>query len=91
MIPLEQLKKHSGSYQFILEEGREQERQAALCMAADFSRLLADKRFPGITLGDEVEAVGDPAKLQRLCHEMDEIPDAESLHRKLQELHATQT
>ncbi len=91
MMPIERLRE-SSFYQFILEEGREEgreeERRAALTREADLFRLLADKRFPGIQLGAEVEAVGDPDKLHRLCHEVDEIPDPETLRRKLAELAA---
>ena len=93
MMPIERLRE-SSFYQSILEEGRkegreegrEEERKAALARIADLLRLLADKRFPGVQLGSEVEAVGDPDKLHRLCHELDEIPDTETLRRKLAEL-----
>ncbi len=93
MMPLERLRE-SSFYQLILnegreegrEEGRKEERRIALLREADIFRLLADKRFPGIQLGAEVEAVGDPDKLHHLCRELDEIPDAETLRRKLAEL-----
>lgn len=93
MMPLERLRE-SSFYQLILnegrkegrEEGREEERKDALAREADIFRLLADKRFPGIQLGAEVEAVNDPDKLHRLCHELDEIPDPEALRRRLTEL-----
>jgi hypothetical protein len=85
LMPIERLRE-SSFYQFILEEGREEERKAALLREADTLRLLAGKRFPGIQLGAEVEAVGDPDKLHRLCRELDEIPDPETLRRKLAEL-----
>lgn len=93
MMPIERLRE-SSFYQLILEEGREEgveigrekERKAALLREADTLRLLADKRFPGIQLGPEVEAVGDPDKLHRLCHELDEIPDPEMLRRRLIEM-----
>jgi hypothetical protein len=77
----------SSFYQFILEEGREEERKAALVREANTLRLLAGKRFPGIQLGAEVEAAaGNPDKLHRLCHELDDIPDPETLRRRLAEL-----
>ncbi len=85
MMPIERLRE-SSFYQLILEEGREEERKVALARGADIFRLLADKRFPGIQLGAEVEAVGDPDKLHRLCHELDEIPDPEALRRRLIEM-----
>ncbi|MGH9851585.1 MAG: hypothetical protein ACREBD_17260, partial [Blastocatellia bacterium] len=89
MMPIERLRE-SSFYQSILregrEEGREEERKAALLREADTLRLLAGKRFPGIQLGDEVEAVGDPDKLHRLCREIDEIPDPETLRRRLAEM-----
>jgi len=85
MMPIERLRE-SSFYQFILEEGREEERKVTLARIADLLRLLADKRFPGIQLGAEVEAVGDPDKLHRLCHELDEIPDPETLRGRLIEM-----
>jgi hypothetical protein len=88
MISLEQLR-DSSFYQFILEEGeakgREEVLKSMLATTADYFRLVADKRFPGIQLGQEVEAVGDPAALLHLCGEMDSIADAEALRRKLAE------
>ena len=62
MVPLEQLKKHSGFYQFILEEGREEGRRQAI---ADFFRQLVAKRFPSLQLGAEVEAVKHPELLEQ--------------------------
>lgn len=97
MMPIERLRE-SSFYQSILEEGREkgrkkgreegreEERKAALAKIADLLRLLADKRFPGIQLGAEVEAVGDPDKLHRLCHKLDKITDPDALRRRLAEL-----
>lgn len=67
------------------EEGREEAIKSMLATTADYFRLVADKRFPGIQLGHEVEAVGDPAALLRLCGEMDSIADAETLRRQLAE------
>ena len=100
MISLEQLR-HSSFYQFILEEGqekglalgrekgleegREEAIKSMLATTADYFRLVADKRFPGIQLGPEVEAVGDPAALIRLCAEMDAIANVETLRRRLAE------
>lgn len=66
--------------------GREQARKESLVLIADLFRLLACKRFPRIRLGDEVEALGDPSLLIRLCKELDSIPDSETLHRELAEL-----
>jgi predicted transposase YdaD len=97
MTPIERLRE-SSFYQSILregreegiqegrEEGRQEERRAALVREADLFRLLASKRFPGVQLGPEVEAVGDPDLLQQLAHELDDIPDPETLRRKLAEL-----
>ena len=100
MISLEQLR-DSSFYQFILEEGeakgialglkkgleegREETLKSMLATTADYFRLVADKRFPGIQLGGEVEAIGDPAALLRLCSEIDSIADAATLRRKLAE------
>jgi predicted transposase YdaD len=83
MIPLEQLRE-SSFYQFILDEGRKE----GLAATADMFRLLAGKRFPGIELGPEVEAVGDPEALRGLSHELDAMPDPDALRRRLAELAA---
>lgn len=87
MIPLEQLKE-SSFYQLILQEGREEERREGLKALADAFRLLAATRFPGIQLGDEVEAIRDLGKLRGLCHELEQIPDEATLHRRIAELAA---
>jgi predicted transposase YdaD len=91
MIPLEQLRE-SSFYQFILdegrEEGREEGRKEAMAAMADMFRLLAGKRFPGLQLGPEVEAVGNPEALRRLSYELDAVPDPETLRRRLAELAA---
>ncbi len=87
MIPLEQLKKHSGFYQFILEEGRQEGRQEGCRQAIiEFFRQLVAKRFPSLQLGAEVEAVEHPELLEQLACELNDIPDGEALQRKLSEL-----
>ena len=91
MIPLEQLKKHPGFYQFILEEGRQEGRQEGQQEGRrqaiiEFFRQLVAKRFPSLQLGAEVEAVKHPELLELLACELNEIPDSEALQRKLSEL-----
>lgn len=78
MIPHEQLKE-SSFYQFIYEEGR---RQAII----EFFRQLVAKRFPSVRLGTEVEAVKNPARLEQLACELNELPDVATLQQKLEEL-----
>ncbi|MEP7336770.1 MAG: hypothetical protein ABI977_03325, partial [Acidobacteriota bacterium] len=67
------------------EQGREETLKSMLATTADYFRLVADKRFPGIQLGGEVEAVGDPAALLRLCSEIDSITDPDLLRLRLAE------
>jgi predicted transposase YdaD len=80
MIPLEQLRKHSSFYQFILEEGREEGRREAINQI--FRQLVAN-RFPDLQLGAEVEAVSDLKQLEQLVCELNEIPDPETLRLRL--------
>lgn len=95
MIPIEQLRE-SSFYQFILDEGREEGRdegrekgrEEGLVALADVFRLLAAKRFAGLQLGSEVEAVGDLDALRQLCHELEQIPDPATLQQRLLELAA---
>jgi hypothetical protein len=49
-------------------------------------RKLAAKRFPDLQLGDEVDRIHDPDALERLCLEVSDLPDAESLKRRIDEL-----
>jgi predicted transposase YdaD len=92
MIPLEQLKE-SSVYQFIVEEGlkqgREQGReQGRLEALAHLLRRLAAKRFPELELGPELERVRDLEGLEQLCVDLDQVPEAEALRRRLAELAA---
>lgn len=99
MIPIEQLRE-SSFYQFILDEGREEGRkegraegreegrEEGLVALAEVFRMLAAKRFPGLQLGSEVEAVGDLDALHQLCYELEQIPDPAALQQRLLELAA---
>ncbi len=78
MIPLEQLKESSW-YQFVVEEGE-------LKSTREMLRMLAAKRFPGLKLGDELDRIHDLSALQRLCLEVSDLPDAETLKRRIDEL-----
>ena len=92
-IPLEQIKETPG-YQYLfrkaIEEGREegqlQGRREAI--TGLFSRL-AEKRFPGIQFGDELEAVSDLEGLEQLCVDLDQFPDEASLRKRLAEIART--
>lgn len=95
MIPLEQLKKHSSFYQYILEEGRQEGREEGReegrrLAITQFFRHLVSKRFPDLQLGQEVDAVQDLNQLEELAGELDTIPDADTLRYKLAELSAPQ-
>jgi len=78
MIPLEQLKE-SSFYQFVAEEGRLED-------AREMLRMLAAKRFPGLKLGEELDRIHDLAALRRLGLEVSDLPDAETLKRRIDEL-----
>jgi hypothetical protein len=78
MIPLEQLKESSW-YQFVAEEG-------GLKSTREMLRMLAAKRFPGLKLGEELDRIHDLSALQRLCLEVSDLPDSETLKRRIDEL-----
>jgi hypothetical protein len=78
MIPLEQLKESSW-YQFVAEEGK-------LENAREMLRMLAAKRFPGFKLGEELDRIHNLDALQRLGLEVYDLPDAETLKRRIDEL-----
>lgn len=78
MIPLEQLKE-SSFYQFVAEEGRLED-------AREMLRMLAAKRFPGLKLGEELDRIHDLDALRRLGLEVSDLPDAETLKRRIDEL-----
>ncbi|MGH9835542.1 MAG: hypothetical protein ACRD9Y_21180 [Blastocatellia bacterium] len=82
MIPLEQLKESSW-YQFVVEEGRDEGR---LETARKMLRMLAAKRFPSLKLGEEVDRIHDLDALERLGLEVYDLPDAETLKRRIAEL-----
>ena len=87
MIPLEQLRE-SSFYQFILEEGVEKERHKQLEITANILRHLIAKRFAGLQLGDDLDAISDLDGLQSLVIELDDIHDPDTLRRRLAELAA---
>lgn len=76
----------SSFYQFILDEGRREERNKMLKVIAELLRRMISKRFPDIHLGEELEAVGDPDILQYLICELDDIHDPDALHQRIAEL-----
>jgi hypothetical protein len=78
MITLEQLKE-SSFYQFILEEGE-------LKSTREMLRMLAAKRFSGLKLGEEVDQIHNLNALQRLCLEVSDLPDAETLKQQIDDL-----
>ena len=78
MITLEQLKE-SSFYQFVEEEG-------GLKATRETLQMLAAKRFPGLKLSEEVERIHDLEALKRLCLEVSDLPDVETLTRRIAEL-----
>ena len=91
MFPLESLRE-SSFYQIILDEGREEgrdegreegfekgERETLIKLL----RQMAAKRFPGFEIEDEIEQVKDLALLERLCLDLDQVPDADALRVRL--------
>jgi predicted transposase YdaD len=78
MITLEQLKE-SSFYQFIAEE-------EGLKVARDILQMQAAKRFPGFELGEQAERIRDLEALKRLGLEVSDLPDAETLRRRIAEL-----
>ncbi len=82
MIPLEQLKESSW-YQFMAEEAQ---KEAELKATAMMLRRFAAKRFPDLQLGEEVDRIHNVDALQRLCLEVSDLPDAETLKRRIDEL-----
>ncbi len=85
-IPLEQIKETPG-YQYLfgkaIEEGQLRGRREAVI---DLFSRLAEKRFPGIQFGHELEAVSDLEGLEQLCIDLDQVPDEASLQKRLAEL-----
>ncbi|MGH9845479.1 MAG: hypothetical protein ACREEM_42755, partial [Blastocatellia bacterium] len=59
-----------------------------LTSTANNLRLMIARRFPGMDLSKELEAVGAPDVLQLLYVELDDIHDVETLRRRLAELAA---
>ena len=72
------------SYQAGLKAGRKE----SFLLFAKLLRSLTNKRFPGTELYGEVEAIEDHVKLQQLCEELSDIPNAETLRRKIREQRA---
>ncbi|MGH9837662.1 MAG: hypothetical protein ACREEM_02635 [Blastocatellia bacterium] len=78
MITLEQLRE-SSFYQFVEEEGE-------LKNAREMLLMLAAKRFPDLKLSEEVDRIRDLEALKRLGLEVSDLPDAETLKRRIAEL-----
>jgi predicted transposase YdaD len=72
------------------QEGRQEAEQEARQVMLDLLRRFAARRFPGLTLGAEVEQIRDLEAIEQVCLEMDEFADADALRRRLSELAAAQ-
>jgi predicted transposase YdaD len=81
MVPLHQLK-DSSFYQFILNEGREEGREAVVKMLL----YMIGKRFPGLDVKAEVEFIEDLEALTQLGFDLDQLADADALRKRLNEL-----
>jgi predicted transposase YdaD len=98
MISWEQLQE-SGFVQFVLEKGEEKglakglakgraegRAEARIKTFLEVIREMAAKRFPGLALGPELEAIQDAEVLHQLCLQIGDFADAESLQRRVREL-----
>jgi predicted transposase YdaD len=98
MIPWEQLQE-SSFVQFVLEKGEEKGLAKGLAKGRaegraeartktflEVIREMAAKRFPGLALGPELEAIQDAEVLHQLCLQIGDFADAESLQRRVREL-----
>jgi predicted transposase YdaD len=86
MIPWEQLQE-SSFVQFVMEKGQEKGRVEGRAKTfIEVIRELAAKRFPGLALGRELDAIQDVEVLHQLCLQVDDFADAASLQRRVREL-----
>lgn len=82
MIPIQALRE-SSVYQFILEEGREEGERKTL---AEVLQLMAQNRFPGIQVGEELARIHDAEALKDLCVNLYALPDEAALRAQLRTL-----
>ncbi len=65
---------------------KEIQKEMELKATAMMLRRFADKRFPDLQLGEEVDRIHDLDALQQLCVDVVfDLPDAESLKRRIAE------
>ena len=84
MFPI-QAYRESSAYQFALEEGREEGKRAALI---ELLQRMAQQRFPGIELGEELAQMRDLVALEDLCVNLYALPDEAALRARLKALAA---
>ena len=70
----------------VQKEVQKVQKETQLKDAAMMLRKLAAKRFPDLQLGEEVDRIHDVDALQRLCLEVSDLPDLETLKRRIAEL-----
>lgn len=92
MIPIQALRE-SSVYQFILEEGREEgiqigREEGKRETLTEMLQRLAQQRFPGIELGEELQRIHELAALEDLCLKLDSLPDEAALRAQLKALAA---
>lgn len=90
MIPIQALRE-SSVYQFILEEGREKGLEQGLEQGKrntlkELLQRVAQNRFPGFAVGEDVERIHDLNALEDLCVNLYTLPDEAALQAQLQAL-----
>jgi len=82
LIPIEDLRESSFA-QAWLAEGREEGRTSTIY---EMVRRAANRYFPNLTIGPELERITNLDALEDLCLTMHALPDAESLRARLAEM-----
>jgi len=74
----------------LAEESRRQGREEVLSkVTATFAHLFraqAAKRFPSVEIGAELDQIHDPALWEQLFDELEQLPDADAVRRRVTEL-----
>ena len=76
------------AYQAIFGEGRQEGRQEAAAVLVQVIQHLTAQRFPGTTLGSELDKITDLNMLGQICEEVPQVDSAETLLSRIKELSA---
>ncbi|HMV84778.1 MAG TPA: hypothetical protein PLD20_15365 [Blastocatellia bacterium] len=83
MTPLEVLKQ-SPTYDFPINEGKDRWiEEGQQRFASEPLRLMIRKRFPKLNVSQKIKRIHNPAVLQQLMLEINEVPDAVALRKRL--------